>query len=192
MDVTSPPARKPSTLGIVAAIWGTVGVVALLGYAIIRLAGVVAQGLEHSWGWQHMAVAAANVAFMAWSEGYRGFQQSFSPRSAARVKWLAQHASAVQALLAPLFVMSYFGATQRRMIGVYLLTSFILVAIVVIQWLAQPWRAVLDMGVVAGLAWGLASFVAALWRTLTTAGFVVSPEVAERHLSDHRACSATR
>ena len=180
----SPLAGKPAALGIVAAIWGAAGLVALLGFAIFRLAGVVSQGLEHAWGWQHIAVAAANAAFMAWSEGYRGFQQSFSPRTAARVKWLAQHASAVQALLAPLFVMGYFGTTRRRMIGAYLLTGFILLAIVAIQWLAQPWRAALDVGVVVGLAWGLASFAAALWRTLTTAGFAVSPEVAERRSAE--------
>ena len=153
-----------------AAIWGAMGLVALLGYAIVRLASVVAEGMGHHWGWQHIAVAAGNTAFMAWSEGYRGFQLRFSPRSAARVKWLAQHANAMQTLLAPLFVMGYFGTTRRRMIGVYLLTGFILAAIAVIHGLAQPWRAALDIGVVVGLAWGLVTFLAALRRTLNTAG----------------------
>ena len=166
-------------LGIVAASWGAAGLAALLAYAIYRLAGVVAQGLEQAWAWQHVAVAFVNAVFMAWSEGYRGFQQSFSPRSAARVKWLAQHASPGQALLAPLFVMGYFCATRRRMAGVYLLTGFIVVAIVAIHYLPQPWRAALDVGVVIGLAWGLASFVAALRRTLSADGFPVSPEVRE-------------
>ena len=177
--------EKAAMLGIVAACWGAAGLVALLGYAIFRLTGVVVDGLEETWRWHHIAVAGANAAFMAWSEGYRGFQLRFSPRSAARVKWLAQHASAAQALLAPLFVMGYFGTTRRRMIGVYLLTGFILVAIVAIHSLAQPWRAALDVGVVVGLAWGLASFVVALWRALTTAGFAVSAEVSDAPRSTH-------
>ena len=185
----SPAARRPAErpLGIVAASWGAAGLVALLAYAIQRLAGVVAQGLEHSWAWPHVAVAVVNALFMAWSEGYRGFQQAFSPRSAARVKWLAQHASPGQALLAPLFVMGYFGATRRRMAGVYLLTGFVVVAIVVIHYLPQPWRAALDVGVVIGLAWGLVSFLVALWRTLSAERFLVSPEVDE---PSRRAASA--
>ena len=184
-------APQSSAYRMAAAIWGAMGLVALLGYAIVRLASVVADGMGHHWGWQHIAVAAGNTVFMAWSEGYRGFQLRFSPRSAARVKWLAQHANAMQTVLAPLFVMGYFGTTRRRMIGVYLLTGFILAAIAVIHGLAQPWRAALDIGVVVGLAWGLVTFLAALRRTLNTAGFVVSPEVAEDSAAtDHRASSA--
>ena len=184
-------APQSSAYRMAAAIWGAMGLVALLGYAIVRLASVVADGMGHHWGWQHIAVAAGNTVFMAWSEGYRGFQLRFSPRSAARVKWLAQHANAMQTLLAPLFVMGYFGTTRRRMIGVYLLTGFILAAIAVIHGLAQPWRAALDIGVVVGLAWGLVTFLAALRRTLNTAGFVVSPEVAEDGAAtDHRVSSA--
>ena len=184
-------APQSSAYRMAAAIWGAMGLVALLGYAIVRLASVVADGMGHHWGWQHIAVAAGNTVFMAWSEGYRGFQLRFSPRSAARVKWLAQHANAMQTLLAPLFVMGYFGTTRRRMIGVYLLTGFILAAIAVIHGLAQPWRAALDIGVVVGLAWGLVTFLAALRRTLNTAGFVVSPEVAEDSATtDHRVSSA--
>ena len=184
-------APQSSAYRMAAAIWGAMGLVALLGYAIVRLASVVADGMGHHWGWQHIAVAAGNTAFMAWSEGYRGFQLRFSPRSAARVKWLAEHANAMQTLLAPLFVMGYFGTTRRRMMGVYVLTVFILAAIAVIHGLAQPWRAALDIGVVVGLAWGLVTFLAALWRTLNTAGFVVSPEVAEDNAAtDHRASSA--
>ena len=184
-------APQSSAYRMAAAIWGAMGLVALLGYAIVRLASVVADGTGHHWGWQHIAVAAGNTVFMAWSEGYRGFQLRFSPRSAARVKWLAQHANAMQMLLAPLFVMGYFGTTRRRMIGVYLLTGFILAAIAVIHGLAQPWRAALDIGVVVGLAWGLVTFLAALRRTLNTAGFVVSPEVADDSAAtDHRVSSA--
>ena len=151
-------APQSSAYRMAAAIWGAMGLVALLGYAIVRLASVVADGMGHHWGWQHIAVAAGNTVFMAWSEGYRGFQLRFSPRSAARVKWLAQHANAMQTLLAPLFVMGYFGTTRRRMIGVYLLTGFILAAIAVIHGLAQPWRAALDIGVVVGPCLGPRDF----------------------------------
>ena len=174
---TRATAAQPTPLGIAAALWGAVGVGALLVYAIARLLGFVAAGLEHSWQWPHVAVAVGNGVFMAWSEGYRGFQLRFSPRSAARTKWLLHHPSVLRAALAPLFVMAYFAAPRRRRIGVYALTVGIVAAIVLIQALPQPWRAALDIGVVVGLGWGLTSFGASLWRTLRGNGYPASPEV---------------
>lgn len=176
----TPTDSPPVTLvGVVAACWATVGLCGLLLFAIVRLAMVVAEGAEFSWDWRHWAVAAANAAFMAWSEGYRGFQLKFSPRSAARVKWLVHNASGLSTLLAPVFAMGYFNATRRRMVGVYGLTVFVVGAIVVVHALPQPWRAALDIGVVIGLAWGVASFLWSLKRTFATPGFPVSPELAD-------------
>ena len=169
--------QKPSPLGIAAACWGALGLVALLVYAIARLAGIVAAGFEHAWQWPQVAVAVANGVFMAWSEGYRGFQLRFSPRSAARVKWLLHRPSPLRTALAPLFVMAYFDAPRRLKIGVYALTAGIIVAIVVIHALPQPWRAALDIGVVLGLVWGLVSFAVSLWRTLGSSAYPASPEV---------------
>lgn len=171
--------QSPSPLGVAAALWGALGVAALLVYAIVRLAGVVVVGFEQPWQWPHVAVAVGNGVFMAWSEGYRGFQQRFSPRSAARVKWLLHQPSTLRAALAPLFVMAYFDAPRRLKTGVYALTAGIVLAIVVIHALPQPWRAALDIGVVLGLAWGLTSFAVALWRTLRSGTYPASPEVPE-------------
>ena len=177
---TTQPDPPPVTLvGVVAACWATVGICGLLLFAVVRLSMVVAEGAEVSWDWRHWAVAAANAAFMAWSEGYRGFQLRFSPRSAARVKWLLHHASGLSAVLAPVFAMGYFNATPRRMVGVYGLTVFVVGAIVVVHVLPQPWRAALDIGVVIGLAWGVVSFLWSLKRTFAARGFPVSPELAD-------------
>ena len=163
-------------LGPFAAAWGAAGLCALLAYAIVRLSFVVAAGWEEAWQPRHAVVAVVNAVFMAWSEGYRGFQQRFSPRSAARVKWLRHHATPLRAVLAPLFVMGYFDAPRRRLLGVYGLTLGVVVAIVVIHALAQPWRAALDIGVVLGLGWGLASFLIALRSAFGAPGYPVSPE----------------
>lgn len=169
--------EPPSRLGIAAALWGALGLAALLVYAIARLAGIVVAGFEHTWQWPHVALAVGNGVFMAWSEGYRGFQLRFSPRSAARVKWLLHRPSALRAALAPLFVMAYFDAPRRLKIGVYALTAGIVLAIIVIHALPQPWRAALDIGVVLGLAWGLTSFAVSLWRTFRSSTYPASPEV---------------
>ena len=137
----------------------------------------MAAGLEWAWGWEHVAVAGANAAFMAWSEGWRGFQRSFSPRFAARLKWLRENPSTARVVFAPLFAMGYFGATRERLVAIYALTAGIVVLIVVVHLLPQPWRAALDIGVVIGLSWGIVSTLACAWRALCGDAYDVAPDV---------------
>ena len=146
-------------------------------FAVYRLAGVVVAGFEWPWGWEHVAVAGVNAVFMAWSEGWRGFQRSFSPRFAARLKWLRERPSAVRVAFAPLFAMGYFGATRERLVGIYALTAGIVVLIVLVHLLPQPWRSALDIGVVLGLTWGIVSTLACAWRALGGDTYGVAPDV---------------
>lgn len=176
----APERARPSSAvvcGIVASVWGAAGLAGLLLFAVARLLGVIAAGWAVPWDWSHWTVAGVNAVFMAWSEGYRGFQLRFSPRCAARVKWLAHNPSPVRVLLAPLFVMAFFGAPRGRVIATWVLTIAIVIAIVVVHALAQPWRAALDIGVVIGLCWGLATFGLWLWRVFSAPDYPVSPEV---------------
>ena len=170
-------AARPSPLGLAAAVWGAAGLAGLLAFAVVRLLGVIADGWAVHWDWAHWTVAGVNAVFMAWSEGYRGFQLRFSPRCAARVKWLAYNPSLARGLLAPLFVMAFFAAPRGRVIGTWVLTIFIVIAIIVVHALPHPWRAALDIGVVIGLCWGLATFAWWLPRVFAAPDYPVSPEV---------------
>ena len=163
--------------GLAGVFWGLAGLLGLLLFAVVRLTEVVVAGFDYEWQWQHLAVAVANAVFMAWSEGLRGFQRAFSPRVAARLRWLRDHPSTERVAFAPLFAMGYFQASRRRMIGVYALTAGIVVLIVVVHALPQPWRAVLDIGVVIGLSWGILSTLVFANRAFTDADFAVDPEV---------------
>ena len=164
-------------VGYLGASWGLAGIAALLGYSIWRLGGVAADAWAYDFRIHHWLVLAAHVAFMAWSEGYRGFQQSFSPRIVARAKYLIAHPRPAHVLLAPLFCMGYFHTTRRRMISVYVLTVFIIALIIAVRWLAQPWRGIVDAGVVVGLSWGLISTGAFTLRALTDPSYPYGPEV---------------
>ena len=176
MTTRTPPNRLLGGLG---AVWGIAGFAALLGYSVWRLAGVAAAAWSHEFYVHHWLVLIVHVAFMAWSEGYRGFQQSFSPRIVARAKYLFSHPRPTHVLLAPLFCMGYFHTTRRRMISVYALTVFILLLIIAVRWLAQPWRGIVDAGVVVGLLWGLISTAAFTLRALTADDYPYAPEVPE-------------
>ncbi|NKC15444.1 MAG: hypothetical protein GKR94_25595 [Gammaproteobacteria bacterium] len=146
-------------LGWFGAVWGVLGVVAMLVYAVCRLSLVAAEAFQFSltaWQW---LLLIANTAFMAHAEGFKGFQRSFSPRVVARAAHLRTSPRLVRVVLAPLFCMGYFAASRRRLISTYGLTLLIAVFITVLQYLSQPWRGLLDAGVVVGLTWGIISIV---------------------------------
>jgi len=142
-------------LGTLAVVWGLVAIGVLLGQAIYRLALISLVGLSMPLCWYHWAVLLGWTLFMAYGEGYRGFQKSFSPRVAARAAYLLRHATVLRALLAPLFCMGYFHIERRRQIVVISVTLTVIGFIIGAHYLPQPWRGIVDLGVVIGLAWGV-------------------------------------
>jgi len=167
-----------STLGAIAATWAIAGVVLLLGAAIVRLAPVAAHVLEVRLTTTQLLALAAWIVVMAYAEGYRGFQKAFSPRVAARARHLAEHPTLLRALLAPLFVMAYFGAPPRRRVVSFVVTAAIVGLVVAVRQVPQPWRAILDAGVVVGLTWGLVTLLVFTARAFGSRGLDHPPEVA--------------
>lgn len=163
--------------GVFGAVWGLVGVSALLGSAIWRLSPYALELADLELTTLQWALLVANVVFMAHSEGYKGFQQNFSPRVAARTRYLADHPHPLRTLLAPLFCMGFFHATRRRLIVSYVLTTMIICLVVLVRMLEQPWRGIVDAGVVVGLAWGLVAYWISLARAFGTGTFDHDPEV---------------
>ena len=171
------PGRHP--LGTLAAAWGIVGVVGLLSYAIVRLGTFALELTKLELSWLHWTLLIASVGFMAYSEGYRGFQRAFAPRTIARARYLLNNPSVVQVVLAPLFCMGFFHATRRRLIASYTLTAMIVGFVLVARSLGQPWRGIVDAGVVVGLAWGVVSILALARHGFSDPHFDVSPELPE-------------
>lgn len=135
--------------------WAIGGFSALLLWAIWRLSGFAVTGLAGGLEWPHWLLLLANAGFMAYSEGYRGFQLSYSPRLAARVVRLREAGTVLDCVLAPLHAMGFYDAPRRRLVVTYLATAGIVALILMFQQLSQPWRGILDAGVVVGLSWGL-------------------------------------
>lgn len=163
-------------LGSVAAFWGIAGISLLLGSAIVRLGEVAWQTFAHPMSWYHWAALVVSILFMGFAEGYRGFQKAFSPRVAARTFYLSRHVTPTRALLAPLFCMGYFHVRRRRQIVTICLTLGIVVLIQFVHMLAQPWRGIVDAGVVVGLTWGLISILLFTLKAFFGNGFNHSPE----------------
>ena len=164
-------------LGRIAALWGLGGVVGILGFAIYRLANKAMGAFPtDTWAWYHWVVAVVAVVFMAHSEGYKGFQKSFSPRTAARVRYLVTDNSWLRRLLAPVFCMGYFHATKRTRIVAFVLPVAIFLVVMLMELIPNPWRGIIDLGVVVGLSWGVISLILFSVKALMAKSFPHSPE----------------
>lgn len=158
-------------LGRLGALWGLLGVMLLIGWAVVRLTPVGMEAWGMPWGMVEWLVAVPWLVFMLVGEGYRGFQKGFAPRVAARARYLREHPRPLHVLLAPLFCMGFIHATRKRRIVSVAVTSGIVVLILTVRMLPQPWRGIVDLGVVAGLAWGLVAIAVFGARALTAERF---------------------
>lgn len=103
---------------------------------------------------------------MAYTEGYKGFQKSYSQKFSRRAASLTTDAPLLHKLLAPFFCMNYFAADKKALKLAYILTSVIIGLVIAFSYIPQPWRGILDFGVVAGLSWGLIATVAICIKTV--------------------------
>ena len=153
------------TLRAAGTVWGVLGVALLLASAIWRLVPHVLDGFTAEFSLIESLVLAVWCVVMLVGEGYRGFQKQFAPRVAARALQLYTNGSRFDLLFAPLYCMSYYSAPRRRVISSWAVTVGVIVLINIVVHIAQPWRGIIDAGVVLGLAYGLACVFVSLRRT---------------------------
>ena len=164
-------------LGRIGFIWGSIGVLSLLIFSVVRLSNIALEFFVypvHIWHWLALVVW---VVFMAYSEGYKGFQQAFSPRVAARLIWLQQNPKAWLVVLAPLYAMGFIYASKKRIIISYSILIMVLVFVAIAVNLPQPWRPIVDAGVVVGLLWGAAVTGWYIFVAIRTGTSLVNPEL---------------
>jgi hypothetical protein len=161
---------------LIAPLWGLAGVFFLLGFAVYRLTPKAVEAIGMGLSTSQWTVLTLWTLFMGIAEGYRGFQQRFSPRVAARARYLRDQPAPVRAILAPFFCMGYFHANRRTRLTSISLTAAILAVIILVSFCPQPWRGIIDFGVVVGLTWGMISLASFAWKALWDTGFNYSPE----------------
>lgn len=168
-----------------AAVWGVLGFSALLVQALLRLTPVALEPVrDGSLTGVQIAIYALWVLFMAYSEGYRGFQKQFSPRMAVRAMHLSRHPRPLLVALAPVFCMGLIHATRKRLIVAWSLLIGIVLLVIGVRALSQPWRGIIDGGVVVGLGWGLLSVLWYFVRALFGHPPDVSPDLPESRPAD--------
>lgn len=160
--VASSAAAPPRCLrGILAASWGVAGQLILVAVPAALLLRAATRGLDRAdLGPAHWALAAASLLLLGYFQGYRGFQRGYAPFVAARAAHLARHPTAWHALAAPLHVCGLIAATPRRRARAAALFAVMPVLALAVGRLPDPYRAILDLGVAFGLAWGAVALAA--------------------------------
>lgn len=136
--------------------WGVGGVLLLL-FAVYRLAPMAFALGDFQLTLLHWAVLLFNICYMAYAEGYKGFHLGFAPRVVSRANYLLHNPRLSHIVLAPLFCMAYFHTTPKRQRVSIALSILIVIFILIARQLPQPWRGILDAGVVVGLTMGICS-----------------------------------
>jgi hypothetical protein len=139
--------------------WGISGVLLILILAIYRLTPMAIALKDIPLGILHWLSLIFSVFYMAYAEGYKGFHLSFAPRVVIRADYLSKNPKFAHTLLAPLFCMGYIHATRKRQFLSYGLTLMIIGFVIIVKSLPQPWRGILDAGVVVGLTIGCFSIL---------------------------------
>jgi len=159
------------------ALWGIGGVVVLLASAIYRLTPYALELARLRLGVVELVALIAWVVFNGYSEGYRAFHRQFSPRVVARALALDAAPRPYLVVLAPIYCMGLVHATRRRLVVSWSITLAVAALVIVVKMIAQPWRGIVDAGVVVGLAWGVASIVYFSARALAGQPMPVAPDL---------------
>ena len=169
------------TLGTIGTIWGILGATILLSMAISRMLSHVFEAFSgpYQLGFWHYLVGGAWLFFMAYCEGYKGFQKGYSPRVASRALYLRDKCTWPRLILAPLFCLGFINSTKRRKITIVILLIVITLIVTLFKHIPQPWRGVLDLGVAVGLSWGLIAMWVFLVKFWPLKDVPYDPEVVE-------------
>lgn len=160
--------------------WGIVGVIWLLLFAIYRLAPMALALGSFPMNLLHWLALIFSIVYMAYAEGYKGFHLGFAPRVVLRANYLKENPRVSHVILAPIFCMGYIHATKRRKLLSIGLTIMIICFIMVARMLPQPWRGILDAGVVVGLSIGISSILYFVYIAIRKPELIsVSPDVPE-------------
>lgn len=169
--------KRPSWVGLLAGVWGIGGVIGLLSFAIYRLTPLALEAAQGSLATSHKIAFVVSIVLFAYTEGYKAFQKAFSPRVVARALHLMTDPKPLHVLLAPPFCMGLIHATSRRLIASWSVTLGVVVLVLLVSSMSQPWRGIVDAGVIVALAWGIVAILGFAARGLSGGALPVSPDL---------------
>jgi hypothetical protein len=163
-----------------ASLWGVLGFIALLVSAVYRLLPLALEpiraGTLSAWGWFWYGVS---IVFNFYAEGFRGFHLQASPRTIARAQALSDRRFAKYWFAAPLFCMGLVCATRKRLLVSWCLYVGIVILVIIVRQIPQPYRGIIDAGVCVGLTAGMVSILYFFVRAVRGHDPGMSPDLPE-------------
>lgn len=152
--------------------WALAGLVLLLGRASVSLLlkgyrEILSPPLLSPLEW---ASFAAIVVLFVWGEGWMALHRRWAPRVAARIRALNEDSGTASLLLAPVYALGLTGGPRRTMVRSWAGVAAIVVAVVVVRQLAQPWQGMVKLSVAGALAVGVASLAVRWFQPGATDG----------------------
>ena len=142
-----------------AALWALVGSGLVFLQAVVALGArgvaTVRAGLEPTEWW---ALGVLTAAFV-YGEGILALERRFIPALVRRAGRLRTVRHTGMRLLAPLYAFSLVGAPLATLVRAWAGVAAIVVAVVAVRALPEPWRGIVDLAVAAALAWALVALV---------------------------------
>ena len=105
-----------------------------------------------------VAFAVLLIAFV-YGEGVRALARRWVPATVARGFELDARSPLVWKILAPLYAMGLVGAPGRALVRAWGGVALIVVAVLVVRALPEPWRGIVDFAVAGALLVGLGAIV---------------------------------
>jgi hypothetical protein len=173
---TGDAAKDPSPRNALIATWGVLGVVLLLSQAVVRLTPLALEP-DRSLGPVSVAAYVAWAAFSLYFEGYRAFQLRFCPRVVARAFHLARQPRPLFVALAPAFCMGFFHANRRTKILAWGTTTMVVCLVLLMRRAPQPFRGIVDGGVVLALVYGTVALLVLFARGFSNPESLASAEL---------------
>ena len=169
--------RKINTIKYLGMFWAIIGLTLILTYAIVRLTPHSIEALRRGLSFIEWIILLVWCGFMLFAEGYKGFHKQFSPRFVSRALYLFKNPRLTYIVFAPLFCMGYIHSSLKRKLTAWILSLSIVVLVLGVKLIAQPWRGIIDVGVILGLMYGLASVYYWTARVIISKNYEVDPEV---------------
>mmetsp|Transcript_28844 Transcript_28844/g.54065 ORF Transcript_28844/g.54065 Transcript_28844/m.54065 type:complete len:179 (-) Transcript_28844:167-703(-) len=161
-------AKSQPARATLSSIWAIVGVTLLLLNGVRRCVPVALQPFSQGLGPAGWCAYVLSGLFFIYAEGYRGFQQKFSPLVVRRALLLDGQQPVIRQVLAPAYAMAFFHAHKKRKVVSWGLIAGIMVIVAIVKKMPYPYRAILDAGVCAGLSWGMCATIYIYAKSLTT------------------------
>jgi hypothetical protein len=141
-------------MGTLGSIWGVAGVLAVVAYAAARLS-IRAQHIpSYDLVWYHWAALLLNTVILIYAKSYRAFRLRLAPRIGVKARDIRENPTIAKTIFAPLYCLGYFGSGSGVRFRMISITLVMVGLIVVVRYLPEPWRAVLDFGIAVALALG--------------------------------------